>query len=160
MRLRDHLDLLTAILVHCSKDSDFSTQRTNGAALAPGGDFVGFLNDGDPFTPKPEFQGNAYVAYERGIHRARLMVRYFGDYEDIRPAASTVSDLSTIEDLTTVDALYNARLLNDKATVSLSVINIFDEDPPHASTDLNYDAFTHNPFGRMWKLGFKYSFDI
>lgn len=132
----------------------------NGALLAPGGDFAGFLNDGDPFTPKPEFQGNGYLAYERGIHRGRVMVRYFGDYKDIRPAASTVSDLSTIEDLTTVDLFYNARLFDDKALLSLSVINVFDEDPPHAATDLNYDAFTHNPFGRMWKLGLKYNFDI
>ncbi|MGK0395997.1 MAG: hypothetical protein ACJAYE_002017, partial [Candidatus Azotimanducaceae bacterium] len=28
-----------------------------------------------------------------------------------------------------------------------------DEDPPKASTDLNYDGYTHNPFGRMIKLG-------
>ena len=130
----------------------------NGALLAQGGDFVGFLNDGDPFTPKPEFQGNAFVKYERGIHRAQAILRYTDGYDDIRPAASTVSDLSKIDDFVTVDVFYNARLFDDRALLSLSVINLFDEDPPHASTDLNYDAFTHNPFGRMWKLGLKYNF--
>ena len=33
-----------------------------------------------------------------------------------------------------------------------------DEDPPFMSREMNYDAFTHNPFGRMVKLGVTASF--
>ena len=38
-----------------------------------------------------------------------------------------------------------------------SLINLEDEDPPFMSREMNYDAFTHNPFGRMVKLGLTYS---
>ena len=41
---------------------------------------------------------------------------------------------------------------------TLNVINVGDEDPPAARGDLNYDPFTHNPFGRMIKVGVKYTF--
>jgi len=130
----------------------------NGLLLAPGGDFAGFLNDGDPFTPKPELQGNVFARYDHGVHNAQFIIRYVGSYDDVRPASSTVSDLSTIDDYVTLDLHYNVTLF-DNAYVSLSVYNLTDEDPPHAATDLNYDAFTHSPFGRMIKLGFKYSFN-
>ena len=33
-----------------------------------------------------------------------------------------------------------------------SVINAGDEDPPFMSREMNYDSFSHNPFGRMLKL--------
>ena len=129
----------------------------NGALLAEGGDFVGFLNDGDPFFPLPELKGNVFVKYERGIHRGQAIVRYVDSYEDVRPSLPT---LAKIDSQVTLDLHYNARLFDSKALLSVSVINATDEDPPQASTDLNYDAFTHNPFGRMVKLGLRYTFDI
>ena len=131
----------------------------NGLTLAEGGDFVGFLNDGDPFTPKPEVQGNVFLRYDHGVHNAQFIVRYVDSYADIRPAASTVADLSKIDSYVSMDLHYNVTLF-DNAYVSLSVINLADEDPPQASTDLNYDPFTHNPFGRMIKLGLRYNFDL
>ncbi len=129
----------------------------NGALLAPGGDFVGFLNDGDPFTPKPELKGNVFVKYTKGNHRAQLITRYVDSYEDIRPA---LPRLATIDDHTTLDLHYNVDLFENSTTVSLSIVNLTDEDPPQASTDLNYDAFTHNPFGRQIKLGVRYAFGV
>jgi len=130
----------------------------NGITLAEGGDFAGFLNDGDPFTPKPELQGNVFLRYDHGIHNAQLIVRHVSSYDDIRPAASTVNDLSKVDSYTTLDLHYNVQLFDSSTYVSLSVINATDEDPPPASTDLNYDPFTHNPFGRMIKLGLRYRF--
>ncbi len=130
----------------------------NGFVLAEGGDFAGFLNDGDPFTPKPELQGNVFLRYDRGIHNAQMIVRHVSSYDDIRPAASTVNDLSKVDSHTTLDLHYNVQLFDSSTYVSLAVINATDEDPPPASTDLNYDPFTHNPFGRMIKLGLKYRF--
>jgi iron complex outermembrane receptor protein len=37
-------------------------------------------------------------------------------------------------------------------TGSLTVENIFDEDPPFARLDLNYDPFTASGLGRNWKV--------
>ncbi len=125
----------------------------NGSFLSAGGDFVGFLNDGDPFTPKPELKGNVFVKYSHGNHRAQLIARYVDKYEDVRPA---LPHLATIDDQTTLDFHYNVALF-DNALLSLSIVNLTDEDPPLTSTDLNYDAFTHNPFGRTIKLGLRYA---
>jgi outer membrane receptor protein involved in Fe transport len=137
------------------KSDDFLS--INGVTLSEGGDFVGFLNDGDPFTPKPEVQGNVFMRWDRDIHNAQFIVRYVDSYEDVRPGRSTVNDLSKVDSFVTLDLHYNVTLF-DNAFVSLSVLNLTDEDPPAASTDLNYDPFTHNPFGRMIKLGLRYSF--
>jgi hypothetical protein len=49
--------------------------------------------------------------------------------------------------------------MQDRFTVSASVINIEDEDPPYMSREFNYDAFSHNPFGRMFRIGLKYSLE-
>lgn len=131
----------------------------NGITLAEGGDFAGFLNDGDPFTPKPELQGNVFLRYDHGIHNAQLIVRHVSSYDDIRPASSTVNDLTKVDSQTTLDLHYNVQLFDSSTYLSLAVLNATDEDPPPASTDLNYDPFTHNPFGRMFKVGLKYSFN-
>jgi outer membrane receptor protein involved in Fe transport len=49
-------------------------------------------------------------------------------------------------------------LFEGNATVSLSAINFLDEDPPFVSVGPNYDPFTHDPRGRVLKLGLKYAF--
>ena len=46
----------------------------------------------------------------------------------------------------------------DKLNLWATLLNFTDEDPPYAGEDLNYDAFTHNPLGRILKLGFTYAF--
>lgn len=127
----------------------------NGVELAPGGDFVGYLNDGDPFTPKPELKGNIFARYDHGIHNAQAIVRYVSSYDDVRPS---LPSLAKIDDYVTLDLHYNVSLFDSSTFVSLSLLNVTDEDPPIASTDLSYDAFTHSAFGRMIKLGLKYSF--
>jgi outer membrane receptor protein involved in Fe transport len=60
--------------------------------------------------------------------------------------------MATIDSQLTHDLHYINNMF-DQWTLSASVINLLDEDPPLASTDLSYDAYTHNPFGRMIKLG-------
>lgn len=125
----------------------------NGLLLAEGGDYAGFLNDGDPFSPKPELKGSAFMRYDQGVHNAQLIVRYVDSYKDVRPS---LPELEKIDSHVTVDLHYNLSLFEGSTDLSLSVLNVTDEDPPQASTDLNYDAFTHNPFGRMIKLGLRY----
>jgi len=45
-----------------------------------------------------------------------------------------------------------------ESTLLVSVYNLTDEDPPRARLDLNYDPYTHNPFGRMIKVGLRHQF--
>ncbi len=137
----------------------------NGALLAPGGDFAGLLNDGtNPFQSLPELKGNASVKYTIGEHRFNVVARYVSSYDDADTTfnvptsdlARFAPQLAKIDDQVTFDMHYNTTLYED-FFVSLSLINIADEDPPQAATDLNYDPYTHNPFGRMIKLGVRYS---
>jgi outer membrane receptor protein involved in Fe transport len=131
-------------------------QDITGVKLAEGGDFVGFLNDlTAPFTPKPEVRGDAFVKYDLGQHSATFVARYVSDYEDAAPSIPT---LKKIDEHVTYDAHYNVSLFEDSTLLSFSVINITDEDPPAASTDLNYDPFTHDPRGIVIEAGFKYTF--
>ena len=37
-----------------------------------------------------------------------------------------------------------------------SVVNLLDEDPPFVPREMNYDAFTHDPYGRTLKVGIRY----
>jgi len=47
--------------------------------------------------------------------------------------------------------------MNDQLGLNVSVFNVFDNLAPRAQTDLNYDPYTHSPFGRMIKVGLSYS---
>ena len=59
--------------------------------------------------------------------------------------------------MTTVDLYYLAELPHE-FELGLSVANVFDEDPPYAQFDTNYDPYTHSPFGRTFKVSLRKSF--
>ena len=68
-----------------------------------------------------------------------------------------------VDDFVTYDLHYNFSLANltgeeSESTLPVSVYNLIDEDPPRARLDLNYDPYTHNPFGRMIKVGLRHKF--
>ena len=129
----------------------------NKVKLGDGGDLVGRLNynQGSAFTSKPELKGNVYARYEMDDHYASLIARYVSSYDDLGAPASH-PHLGTIDSHITWDAHYNFTGF-EGVRITLSVINLTDEDPPAARGDINYDPFTHNPFGRMIKVGVTYS---
>jgi iron complex outermembrane receptor protein len=126
---------------------DFTT--IDGFTLRPGGDFIGKLNDGTPFLPKPEFKATYSAKWGNEAHRVTYQGLYVDSYVDDIPANAR---LATIDSHLTHDIHYINNMF-DQWTLSLSVVNATDEDPPAASLDLNYDGYTHNAFGRMIKLG-------
>ena len=125
--------------------------------LAPAREQLGYLNynAGPSFTSKPELKTSAHVSYETQAHFASLVARYVGEYDD-RGAPADLPALATIDAQTTFDLNYIYRGV-DNLTLSASIVNIADEDPPEARGDLAYDPFTHNPFGRLIKVGFTYN---
>jgi hypothetical protein len=113
------------------------------------------LNDNVAYLrPIVELKGKLGVKYELGDDTYNLVANYTGDYRD---ANSTVGPRD-IEEHITFDMHYNTVINNGNSAVWLSVYNLLDEDPPYARLDLNYDPYTHNPFGRMIKLGVRHSF--
>jgi iron complex outermembrane receptor protein len=51
----------------------------------------------------------------------------------------------------THDLVYRLSLPSE-TTITASVINIADRDPPFARLELSYDPFIANPLGRYYKL--------
>ena len=128
----------------------------DGLTLAPGGDFVGKLNVGTPFLPQPELKANFYAKWGNEEHRVSYNAVYTDSYDD---------DIAPNERLSTVDShvshdIHYINNMFDGWTFSVSAINATDEDPPAAGTDLNYDSYTHNAFGRMLKLGVTWTPDF
>ena len=126
-----------------------------GVTLASGGDFVGKSNEGTPFTPLPEFKNNFFVRWGNEQHRVGYTGRWVSGYDD--DASDTPAALRDIDDHLTHDITYVNNMV-DNLTISLSVFNVTDEDPPQVANDVNFDAYNHNPFGRMIKLGLAYTF--
>ena len=127
-----------------------------GVTLAEGGDFVGLSNEGTPFTPRPELKNNAFIRWGNEYHRIGYTARFVSGYDDEAP--DTPAALRDIDDHVTHDITYVNNMV-DNLTISLSVFNVTDEDPPQVANDVNYDPYNHSPFGRMIKLGLVYTFD-
>jgi iron complex outermembrane receptor protein len=150
-----------------------------GIMVAPGFDAVGLLNFQTNAYPLPQLKGNLFFEWNSGAHNARWTIRYIDGYTDQRtapfctvlppgpaPAGQCVTQYRTtvsstdglvvaggkdIDAFITSDFTYRVFLPWD-VTGSLTVENVFDEDPPFARLDLNYDPFTASGLGRNWKV--------
>ena len=89
---------------------------------------------------------------------ARVIVRHIDDYTDDKTPDQRFN--SVIASWTTVDLYYNYTLPNERTTLSLNVTNVGDEDPPFADQDLNFEARTHDPFGRQYQVVLRHAFDL
>ncbi|MBI1186728.1 MAG: TonB-dependent receptor [Alphaproteobacteria bacterium] len=138
------------------------TLVNNSGPFPADGDLAGFLNRGTGFRSMPQDKGEVYFNYRIGGHNLRTIARYVSDYADQRgniPASGVPGPanggvpLTTIEDQWTVDVHYNWDLPWN-GRFSASVTNVSDEDPPLAYLDLNYDPYTHDPIGRVFRVGY------
>jgi outer membrane receptor protein involved in Fe transport len=77
-------------------------------------------------------------------------MRHIDSYDDER-GDITGNGSDKIDSQTTFDLFYNWQSPWE-LDLGLSVVNVTDEDPPFAAFELNYDPYTHNPFGRTWKI--------
>lgn len=122
-------------------------------------DAVGRLNYGTSYARSlVEFKGQAWLNYQIGGANLRFAANYLHDYEDRRSLTGVAPPPRTIERHITYDLHLVYRFPGEKTTLWASAINLTDEDPPFVALDMNYDAFTHNPFGSLWKVGFRQSF--
>jgi outer membrane receptor protein involved in Fe transport len=120
-----------------------------GVTIA-GGDRVDQFNRSNFSRSLPQWKANVTANYAMGDHNFRGVVRHIDSYDDER-GDITGSGSDKIDSQTTVDLFYNWDAPWD-VDLGLSVVNVFDEDPPFAAFDLNYDPYTHNPFGRVFKI--------
>jgi len=135
---------MTYILEYVVGDLD-----VEGTTLA-GGDRVDQFNRSNFSRSLPQWKANVTANYSMGDHNFRGVLRHIDSYEDERGDV-TGNGSDDIDAQTTVDLFYNWQSQWD-LDLGLSIVNAFDEDPPFAAFDLNYDPYTHNPFGRTFKI--------
>ncbi len=121
-------------------------------------DAVGNRNEQNIAAPLPEWRANFTFGWNNDRHSARAIVRHIDEYTDDKTVAQTFN--SVIDSYTTVDLHYNYTFANDRTSLALNVTNIADEDPPFADQDLNFEARTHDPFGRQYQVVFRHNFDL
>ena len=125
-----------------------------GIVTAKETDYVGTM-DYLGYGSQPQWKGSAFAEYNRGDHNLRWTIRYVDNMVDTRGGSSTFATNQNgrkIDAFITHDLAYRVFLPWD-TTLTASVINVLDEDPPFARLDLSYDPFTANPLGRYYKLG-------
>lgn len=119
-------------------------------------DAVGDLNRFESVArPLPEVKNNLYVNWTMGNHNLRVEHWFVDGYDD--KSEPPGADWS-IDSYNTFDLHYNFRFMQENARLFASIYNLTDEDPPFARLDLSYDPYTHNPFGRMIKVGVQWRF--
>ena len=83
---------------------------------------------------------------------------------NLRYAAKYVNGYDNVEDDISIDAHLTHdlhvhwALREDRLNLWATLLNLTDKKPPYAGEDMNYDAYTHSPLGRIFKLGFTYAF--
>ena len=129
----------------------------NGVLVAESFEAAGFLNAGNGVRSLPDLKGRVFGEYTLENHNVLLYVNHIGSYDDNRdPNASPPIQLRDLESQTTFDLHYRLNLFNDSTALTFSALNFTDEEPPLATVDLGYDAYTHNSFGAMYKVGIEY----
>jgi iron complex outermembrane receptor protein len=152
-------------------ENRISAISVEGTLVAAGYDGVGLLNYQTTLYPVPEWKGQGYLELGGGPVDARLSVNYIDGLYDQRADVTTagifgpsaalggtrVTGGANINSFTTVDFTIQFRVFRE-LTVSGTVTNLFDKDPPFAREDYSYEPFIGNPLGRTFKVGFSSKF--
>ncbi|MCW8194917.1 TonB-dependent receptor plug domain-containing protein [Proteobacteria bacterium 005FR1] len=142
----------------------------DGYQLDSGDDRLGDLNYETIAFASSEWRANFSTNYSQDIHNFRLVLNYISGVDDerydaenfaseqARTAALTAGGVYTDwgvkgDDWLVADFHYNVELPWD-TTISASIQNLTDEDPPESRQELGYDPRVGNPLGRTFELGF------
>lgn len=112
----------------------------------------------------PDLKTNLYVTMMKGQHFARLYARYISSLDvasknsAANGAASGIKNSDEIDSMITYDLHYTYAFAKSETTLSVSALNLLDEEAPAAPYFFGYDARTHSPLGRVVKLSVKHAF--
>ena len=120
-------------------------------------------NEAVPYLrPIVSQKGKLKFGYLRGEHNFNAILNFVGSYEDGAADAGSEGpaerDVAAHETLDLTYSLDLANMTDTDSSVWVSVYNALDEDPPLARLDMNYDPYTHSPFGRIIKVGVRHKF--
>jgi iron complex outermembrane receptor protein len=134
-----------------------SGSSIEGIQTSTGQDYAGTLGSGG-FNALPREKGNIFAEYSTGRHNIRTTLHYVAGMQDITasifPPTATNLFGQHMEAWLPLDIAYRFKW-TDKVTLSASMLNVFDRDPPLQRQALGYNTYTANPFGRMLRVGIK-----
>lgn len=130
----------------------------DGFQLDSGDDRLGDLNYETIADASSEWRSNLSANYRQDIHNFRLALNYISGVDDERYDGTGFDGYGVKgEDWLVADFHYNVDLPMD-ATVSFSIQNLTDEDPPASRQELGYDPRVGNPLGRTFEFGIQKRF--
>ncbi|MBL8270607.1 TonB-dependent receptor domain-containing protein [Steroidobacter sp.] len=149
-------DLLVGVDATYTLEYERDAAIVEGIQIQAANDFVGTRGaSGIGAGTLPEIRGAAFVDYSTNWLAAqgvRLTARYIDGVTDVRAGLATATTRGVeIGSFLTYDLVYRLSL-PAQTTLTASVINLTDEDPPFVRLDLSYDPFIANPYGRYFKL--------
>ena len=135
---------------------DIDAMNFRGIRLREEIEAAGYYNNPNDFDvpPLPRWKGHGFASYSSGDWTTSLYMHYISAYDDER-AGSLYPD---IDSFLTLDVGLRWEPPAGNTTLTLTVHNIADEDPPAVDWEAGHDNLTHDAKGRRFKLGFKYAF--
>lgn len=107
------------------------------------------------FYSYPALRGNAYANWNVGDHNLRWTTRYWAGTDDVN--AVVAGNRVARDDRWVSDFTYRLTF-QERWTGTLSVKNVFDDQPPFYKSQYNYDYMTQNPLGRVFEFGVQAKF--
>ncbi|WP_430423437.1 TonB-dependent receptor domain-containing protein [Phenylobacterium sp.] len=149
--------------------------------IAPAEDRAGLSDILNDFFSYPELKANGFLAYVRDGLSVRWQTRYsegtspaFGSpfFVTVPDAAATTAGAAcasvscagrTLKAVGKSDDYFQHDVIVRweapwDVTITASVQNIFNEDPPYVPSPYNYDLTQGNPLGRVFEVGFRKRF--
>jgi len=106
----------------------------------------------------PQFKINGWIGWSNDTQNARVYARYIDAMDvDKTSTAYGVADLIEVDSMLSFDAHYSIELMESSLKLTGSVLNLTDEKAPFAPHEQAYDAYTHNPLGRVFQIGLRYT---
>ena len=132
----------------------------DGITISPAIDRAGKAELLSQFYSDPRWKANFYLNYAVGRHNIRAVLHYVDSMRDLNHDTDTATagvQAARIGAYTPVDLIYRVELPAD-TTLTATVQNLFDKDPPFAFSPYNYDYFLSSPLGRVFELNIRKRF--
>ncbi|MAH22181.1 MAG: hypothetical protein CMP82_00095 [Gammaproteobacteria bacterium] len=106
----------------------------------------------------PKFKINGWIGWSNDTQNARIYARYIDAMDvDESSTAYGVAGITEVDSMLSFDAHYSIDLMDSALKITASALNLTDEKAPFAPHEQGYDAYTHNPLGRVFQLGLRYT---
>lgn len=128
-----------------SGPSEFINAQNNPAVtVTAGGDLI-------EQNQRPEWKGSGYVKWTHQDIGGGLFINHVGGFDDTSVLNDVTNEPWRVDSWTIVnvnaDYRFSLGAFQD-SMVRVGINNLFDEDPPLADENFNYQADMHNPFGQ------------